>query len=151
MACRHCADMADTVPSVILSGVDVFTGSQWNAVGRIGSGCRSSAAFPALGRAADAQKRVPTTTCLHLRASVISVLSVAKKLEMQSRPISNVAFSPERIGMRSVGPTETAAPETISRTRTDGGRAEARPYHTKPTSESRRDLRVRCGKKLETV
>jgi hypothetical protein len=50
-----------------LSGVDFFTGSQWNAVGRIGRGCRSSAAFPALGRAADAQKRVPTTTCLHLR------------------------------------------------------------------------------------
>jgi len=50
-----------------LSGVDVFAGSQWNAADRIGRGRRSSAAFPALGRAADAQKRVPTPKYLHLR------------------------------------------------------------------------------------
>jgi hypothetical protein len=53
--------------TVDLSGVDFFTGSQWNAVGRIGRGRCSNTAFPALERAADAQKRVPTTTCLHLR------------------------------------------------------------------------------------
>jgi hypothetical protein len=58
-----------TPQSPTLSGVDFFTGSHWNAVGRIGRGCRSSAAFPSLGRAADAQKRVPTTKCLHLRES----------------------------------------------------------------------------------
>jgi hypothetical protein len=53
----------------VLSGVDVFAGSPWNAVGRIGSGRCSNTAFPAVGRAADAQKRVPTTTCLHLRGA----------------------------------------------------------------------------------
>jgi hypothetical protein len=52
-----------------LSGGDVFAGSPWNAVGRIGSGRCSNTALPAVGRAADAQKRVPTTTCLHLRGA----------------------------------------------------------------------------------
>jgi len=50
-----------------LSGVDFFAGSQWNAADRIGRGRRSSAAFPALGRAADALLRVPTPKYLHLR------------------------------------------------------------------------------------
>jgi hypothetical protein len=63
LECMHAPSCGGTP----LSGVDFFTRSHWNAVGRIGRGCRSSAAFPALGRAADAQKRVPTTTCLHLR------------------------------------------------------------------------------------
>ena len=36
--------------------------------------------------------------------------------------------------MRLARPAETAAPETMSRTRTGSGRAEARPYHKKPTS-----------------
>jgi hypothetical protein len=50
-----------------LARVDGFAGSHWNAVGGTGSGCRSSAVFSALGRTADAQKRVPTTNSLHLR------------------------------------------------------------------------------------
>jgi len=37
--------------------------------------------------------------------------------------------------MRLVRPTETAAPETMSRTGTGGGRAEARPYHKISTLE----------------
>ncbi len=51
-----------------LSSVDFFAGSHWNAVSGTGSGCRSSAVFSALGRAVDAQKRVPTIKSLHLRA-----------------------------------------------------------------------------------
>ncbi len=38
--------------------------------------------------------------------------------------------------MRLVRPAETVAPETMSRIRTGCGRAEARPYDKKPTSES---------------
>ena len=37
-------------------------------------------------------------------------------------------FSPERSGMRLARPEEAAAPETMSCTRTGGGRASARPY-----------------------
>jgi hypothetical protein len=65
-----------------LSGVDVFAGSPWNAVGRIGSGRCSNTAFPALGRAADAQKRVPTTTCLHLRGAEGSDAYEKKRQEL---------------------------------------------------------------------
>jgi hypothetical protein len=50
-----------------LSSVDFFAGSRWNAVSGSGSRCRSSAVCSALGRAADAQKRVPTIKSLHLR------------------------------------------------------------------------------------
>jgi hypothetical protein len=51
-----------------LSSVDFFARSQWNAVGSRGRDHRLSKVLPASGRGADAQKRVPTTTCLHLRA-----------------------------------------------------------------------------------
>jgi hypothetical protein len=55
-------------PRQTLSSVDFFAGLHWNAVNGTGSGCRSNAVFSALGRAADAQKRVPTRKSLHLRA-----------------------------------------------------------------------------------
>jgi len=51
-----------------LSHADFFARSPWNAVGSRGSNHRSRKARPDAGRGADAQKRVPTTTCLHLRA-----------------------------------------------------------------------------------
>ena len=51
----------------VLSSVDFFAGLHWNAVSGTGSGCRSSAVFSALGRAADAQKRVPTIKSLPAR------------------------------------------------------------------------------------
>ncbi len=50
--------------------------------------------------------------------------------------LSSVDYSPERIGMRLAGPVSTATPAPISRTRTGRGRAEARPYHKKPTPEN---------------
>jgi hypothetical protein len=61
------ARIPDSAPGV-LSSVDFFAGSHWNAVSGTGSSCRSSAVCSALERAADAQKRVPTTKCLHLKA-----------------------------------------------------------------------------------
>jgi hypothetical protein len=58
---------------IVFSSTDFFAGSQWNAVGGIGKGRCSSAALPASGWAADAQKRVPTTKSQHLREGLFPV------------------------------------------------------------------------------
>jgi hypothetical protein len=105
-----------------LSRVDVFVGSHWHAVSRTGSGCHSSAACSALGRVADAQKRVPTTKCLHLRGLLTSS--------------QGEIFLPDRIGMRLSGLAETVAPEERF-PHWDGRRTRrSASLPKKPTSES---------------
>jgi hypothetical protein len=67
----HTSMMVALIPDIapgVLSSVDFFARSQWNAVGSRGRDHRLSKVVPASGRGADAQKCVPTTTCLHLRA-----------------------------------------------------------------------------------
>jgi hypothetical protein len=108
------------------------------------------AAYPAPGRCADAQKRVPTPQSLHLRGG-----NQALRLARSAATAAPKTYFPHQDGVRTRrsaslrhkayicevetrpcgwrGRRRPPLPKLISRTRTVCGRAEARPYATKPT------------------